>query len=301
MSAPGEPTLIGIDFGGTAIKLGRVDSGTIAEGRTIATPVGATPARVFDAIAEIVKELDPSPATIGMAIPGEVDGEGRCYRLPNVPGFEGVEMARELELRTGARVRVENDGYCAALGELLHGHGAEYASFAVVALGTGVGGGLVMNRRVVRGAKGFAAEIGHITIDASPDAPPCGCGNRGCLEAYAGTEALLRVHRSAGGTCTTAAEVAGSARRGETAGLDAFATLARALAIGVNTIQNLLDLDAFVFTGGIANSFDLIEPTLRAELRRRCFAKVLGEVPFVVSRLGDRAGVVGAASLWAEG
>jgi glucokinase len=289
--------MIGIDLGGTRIKLAEVEDGTVLRSKIVHTPAGGPPARVLDAIAEGVRELSASPRELGMAIPGEVDATGKCWRLPNIPGFEGVEIARELGDRTGARVTVENDGTTAAYGEALYGHGTAHASFLMVTLGTGIGGGLVLDRRLVRGAHGFAAEIGHVTVDSSPTARPCVCGNRGCLEAYAGTVALLDSFRSAGGSATEVRDLADSAHRGEAAGRAAFDAMARALAIAVNSIQNVLDLDAVVFTGGISKAFDLVEPGLRAELRSRCFAKPLGEVPLLVSELGELAGVIGAAHL----
>lgn len=291
---------IGVDFGGTAIKIAEVDGANILRATSIPTPIGASPPAILDAIAGALGVVTPSPPTIGVAIPGEVDATGRCYRLPNVPGFEGLEIARELEVRTGARVVVENDGTAAALGERLFGHGRQHPSFIIVTLGTGIGGGLVLGRKLVRGAHGFAAEIGHVTVDSRPDAPACVCGNRGCLEAYAGTHALLAEFERNGGTASEIKDVADSARNGERAGLAVFAALADVLAIALNSIQNILDLDAIVFTGGVANSFDLVEPRLREALRKRCYAKPLGEVPLLVSELGDKAGVVGAAGLVAE-
>ncbi|NUN50777.1 MAG: ROK family protein, partial [Candidatus Brocadiae bacterium] len=116
---------------------------------------------------------------------------GRCYRLPNVPGFEGVNIRQELERRLGLPVAVENDSTTAALGELLFGHGRAHQSFLVATLGTGVGGGLVIDGALRRGAHGFAAEIGHLLVDSSPSAPVCVCGLRGCMEVFAGTRGLM--------------------------------------------------------------------------------------------------------------
>jgi glucokinase len=289
--------VIGVDFGGTRVKVADVDGAAIVRRTSIETPVGRTAGQILDAIAEAVLAFDAAPPSFGMAIPGEVDASGRCFRLPNVPGFEGVEIATELSRRTSAEVTVENDGTTAAYAEALFGHGREHGSFLMVTLGTGVGGGLVVGRRLVRGKNGFAGEIGHVTVDASTGARPCVCGNRGCLEAYAGTKALLERFREAGGTAGEVKDVAESARRGEHAGRLSFEQMADALAIALNSIQNVLDLDAIVFTGGISQSFGLIEPRLREGLRRRRFAEPLSEVPLLVSELGEVAGVVGAAHL----
>src|ERR1019366_563834 len=114
-------------------------------------------------------------------------------------GFEGVPIAKELARRLGRPVVVENDATTAALGEMLYGHGRKYATFAMVTLGTGIGGGLVIDRRVRRGSHGFCGELGHVPIDRSPDAPRCNCGLRGCVEAFAGTGALLGRYEALGG------------------------------------------------------------------------------------------------------
>jgi len=158
----------------------------------------------------------------------------------------------------------------------------------------------VLDGRLRRGRWGFAGEIGHIPIDRSAAAWPCGCGQRGCLEAYAGSRAVLRRFTELGGAGAEIKDVAESARRGERAGLEAFELMARALGDGVTALENVLDLDAIVFSGGISASFDLIEPTLRESVRARAFAPPLAEVPLLVSELGERAGVVGAAYLGAD-
>ena len=290
-------TRVGVDLGGTRIKVAEVRGDAVVRSEVVDTPAREGPVKVMDTIAAAVARLGRKPDALGVAIPGEVDPQGRCWRLPNLPGVEGFEIAKELSYRTGLRVVVENDATTAAYGEALYGRGRDYESFLLMTLGTGIGGGLVIARRLVRGAHGFAAEVGHMTIDASAGARVCPCGRTGCLEAYAGTRALLDVFRENGGTAHEIREVAESARRGEAPGRAAFASLTRSLGIAINSIQNLLDLDAIVFGGGVSKSFDLIEGPVRAELRARRFAEPLAEVPLVVSEFADLAGVVGAAHL----
>lgn len=288
---------IGIDLGGTRIKVAKVEKDTILDEVSIPTPSGG-PEVVLQAVANSVLRLDSAPSAVGFAIPGEVDADGYCYRLPNIPGFERVRIASVLEPLINCPVFVENDGNAAAHGEALFGWGDKYRSFAMVTLGTGIGGGLVIDGRVRTGAYGFAAEIGHIPVEHGPSAWPCGCGQTGCVESYAGTFGLLRRFHEAGGAQTNEiADVAKSARAGETAGRVAFEMMAESLARCVRIIQNLLDVNAIVFTGGISQSFDLIEPALRAAVRKTAFAPPLGEVPLLVSELGPRAGVVGSAHL----
>jgi glucokinase len=288
---------IGVDFGGTRIKLARVEQDRVLGETSIETPQGRGAEAVLDAIAEAVLELDKKPEAIGLAIPGQVDQNGACYRLPNVPGFEGVRVASFLEPRLGCPVHIENDGNAAAHGEALFGMGKRYRSFALFTLGTGIGGGIVIDGRVRTGAYGFAAEVGHIVVDTRDDAWPCACGKKGCVEAYAGTKALLRKFQELGGRAEEVVTIAESARAGETAGCEAFAMMAESLARCVTIIQTLLDVDAIGFTGGISASFDLIRPELERHVRRMAYSQPLGQVPLLVSELGSRAGVIGAAHL----
>jgi glucokinase len=289
--------VIGVDFGGTRIKAGWVEAGRVTRLALRDTPADLGPPAVLDAVASAVRQLDASAPAIGVAIPGEVDGDGRCWRLPNVPGFENVAIAAELAARLGARVVVENDSTTAALGELLFGHGASYGSFLVATLGTGIGGGFVLDGKLRRGAHGFAGEIGHVLVDARPEAWPCVCGQRGCMEAYAGTLGLLRRYQELGQNATTIREIAVAAEAASPPALEVFRGMGSALGVGLAQIQKLLDLDAIVFGGGISASFHLIEPSLRASLVRHAFAPPLGQLPLVVSQLGEHAGVIGAAHL----
>lgn len=290
--------MIGVDFGGTGIKAGIVEDGRVMRSAETPTPKGGSADDVLDAIARVVLELDPKPQSVGVAIPGEVDPAGRCWGLPNVPGFKGVALGKGLSDRLRCPVAVENDATTAALGEYLYGHGSRYPSFLMITLGTGIGGGLVIGGQLYPGGNGFAGEIGHVNIDPNPDAPSCGCGKTGCLETYAGTAALQRMYKEFGGPeVAEIREIADAARRGEPAAQKTFEKMGDALGRGLANIQNVLDLNALVFTGGISKSFDLIEPSLRAALRKHSFAEPPAEVPLVVSELGASAGVVGAAHL----
>src|SRR5690606_3984002 len=154
------PAMIGVDFGGTGIKAGIVEDGRVVRSVSTPTPRGAAPEVVLDTIARTVLELDPAPRSVGVAIPGEVDPTGRCWGLPNVPGFKGVQLGKGLSDRLRCPVAVENDATTAALGEYLYGHGTRYPSFLMITLGTGIGGGLVIGGQLYPGSNGFAGEIG---------------------------------------------------------------------------------------------------------------------------------------------
>jgi len=291
--------LIGVDFGGTHVKAGVVEGGEVLRSTSAATRNGASPDDVLDLLASTVLSITSEPEAVGIAIPGEVDAEGRCWRLTNVPGFAGVHVAAELSRRLGGcPIAVENDATSAALGERLFGHGREHPSFLMVTLGTGIGAGLVLGHMLYPGANGFAGEFGHLNIDRSANAPLCACGQRGCVEAFAGTKALHRRYKElSGNDVDEVRPIAENARRGDAAALSVFNVMGEALGRGLAAVQNLLDLNAIIFTGGIAAALDLLEPHLRLALRAHTFAPPLAEVPLLASELGERAGMIGAAYL----
>ena len=287
---------IGIDLGGTSIKIARVEEDQILTEMCIDTPQTG-PEDVLSAAAQAVLQLDPSPSAVGLAIPGEVNAQGLCYRLPNIAGFENVNIAGIMTPRLNCPVSVENDGNAAAHGEALYGLGKKYKSFAMITLGTGIGGGIVIDGKVRAGAYGFAAELGHIPVDNRDDAYGCGCGQKGCVESYAGTHGVLRKFREMGGTANDIRTVSEAVRNGDAAGIAAFDMMAGSLARCVTILQNILDLDAIVFTGGISLSFDLIEPRVRSIMQPLAFSEPLASVPLLVSKLGARAGAIGSAHL----
>ncbi|MCF6229033.1 MAG: ROK family protein, partial [Planctomycetes bacterium] len=154
---------IGVDWGGSSIKLAIVDGQNVSS--FISKPTIGTPEQILDTITRAVKELTATPNHVGLAIPGEVRSSGECWRLPNVPGFEGINIAAELTKRLSCPVAVENEATAAALAERLFGWGIRYRCMLLVTLGTGVGGGFVLDGNIRRGRGGFAGEIGHVVID----------------------------------------------------------------------------------------------------------------------------------------
>jgi len=284
---------IGVDWGGSTIKAAVVDGANVLAHARATTRSDAGPQAVLDDIAGLVRELG-APERVGVAIPGEVRDDGRCWRLPNVPGFENVRIGAELEQRLGCAVGVENDAIAAALAERLFGWGNNYRNFLLVTLGTGIGGGLVLDGHLRRGRGGFAGEIGHVMVDSSPDAWVCGCTRRGCLEAYAGTAGLLRLYQEATGR--NAQDVLEIAQAGAEAE-PVWKAMGSALGTALASINNTLDLDAIIFTGGVSGSFERVEPFIREALQARAFAPPLGDLPLQTSRLGEHAGVIGAAHL----
>jgi glucokinase len=288
---------VGIDFGGTQIKAALVRDGHIVKSSSVDTPRHCEPSALLDGIVTAVERLGVRPAMVGLAIPGHVDSHGMVWRLPNVPGFEGLKIGQLLADRLGCSVQVENDATAAAVGENLWGRGRGFATFLMVTLGTGIGGGLVVNNTLCRGAHGFTAEIGHMRILRPGSIWPCACGQDGCVEAYAGTRGLLRMYRELGGQAEEIDEIFEAARQRDSAALKVFEHLGQTLGMMIVNVQNLLDLEAVVFSGGVSGAFSLFEPSLRDTIRTQSFAPPLGQIPLLLSKLGSRASLVGAAYL----
>lgn len=285
---------IGVDFGGTNIKAAIVDNAAVSRHVSVPTNAQAGPKAVLTALADAVARLAARAEHVGVAIPGEVDDAGVCFKLPNVPGFDQFPLRDELQARLGCPVAIENDATAAALAERLFGWGNQYRSFLLVTLGTGIGGGLVLDGNLRRGRGGFAGEIGHVLVDSSPAAWPCGCGRIGCMEAYAGTRGLQRHYAALGGK---AGDVRAMLDPADPHAHALLAFLGQALGSGLASLNNALDLDALVFTGGVAGVFDRLLPHIRSTLRQRSYSEPLGNVPMVASKLGEHAGVIGAAWL----
>jgi glucokinase len=303
----------GVDIGGTKLlAVVATEKGEIVTERRQPTATG--PDAVLAATAAVVAELiaaEPGILAVGVGLPGLVDLDGHVHYAPNLPGFVGVAARERLAATCPVPVVVDNDANVAALGEVLHGAGRGYREVLVVTLGTGIGGGLVINGKVHRGGYGLAAEIGHFQVD--PDGPPCACGGQGHWESTASGNALGRRAREwagrgdapgvlarAGGVvdAVTGHEVAESARAGEADGLTILVDHARAVAIGLGGLINILDPEIVVISGGLIELGDLLLGPLRAVLPEYVEGAALRPMPPVLpAALGEHAGAVGAAAL----
>lgn len=305
---------IGVDLGGTKLLGVAVDpAGTVLAEHRIPTPRGGD--AILAALVEVVAELDSRTgpaATVGVGVPGLVDRSGRIVVAPNLPRVHNLEVGSRLPSLVGGRpVMVDNDATCAGWGERTHGAAAGADNAIVVTLGTGIGGGIVVEGRLMRGANGFGGEIGHMVVD--PHGPLCGCGRKGCWERFASGSGLGILAREAAhaGQGTRILELAGGdpeAVRGEhvtrAAGEgdpEAQAVMDRFgwwLATGLANLANAFDPEIIVLGGGLVAAGDiLLEPA------RRNFAALLEgynvrpPIPIVAAALGERAGAVGAAAL----
>jgi glucokinase len=303
----------GVDIGGTKLLAvaATVKGEIVAERRE---PTAAGPDAILAAIGAVVADLiaaEPDIAAVGVGLPGLVDLNGSVAYAPNLPGFVGVPARERLAAACPVPVVVDNDANVAALGEVLHGAGRGHREVLVVTLGTGIGGGLVIDGVVHRGGRGFAGEIGHFTVD--PDGPPCACGAQGHWESIASGSALGRRAREwaargaapavlalANGAVekVTGHEVRLAAVAGESDALAILADHARAVALGLGGLINILDPEVVVISGGLIDLGDLLLAPLRAALPDYVEAAALRPIPPVLAAaLGEQAGAVGAAAL----
>ncbi|RWB76138.1 MAG: ROK family protein [Mesorhizobium sp.] len=258
------------------------------------------------------KLLDDHPQAkvigIGACAPGPLDPKaGIVIGPPTLSGWHNVPMIDILSRQFGLPVRLENDANAAALGEWRFGAGRGAGSLVFVTVSTGIGGGVIADGHIYHGRRGLAAEIGHMTITGEGDR--CFCGNVGCFEAVASGTALGRratrltspgdgsvLRRLSNDGDVSARHVIEAARTGDAAARDLVEAEAKWLGIGFTNLLHLYSPEVIVMGGGLANGFDLLAPGIRATIEERAM-QAYRDVPIVPAELGDRAGLVGAASL----
>lgn len=296
---------IGIDLGGTKIEgLALLDDGTEAVRQRVPTPPAydATVAAIVDLVHAIERDIGEQ-GTVGVCIPGTIDGLSGLVKNANSTWLNGKPLDRDLKASFGREVHVINDANAFALSEAADGAGADAEAVFGVILGTGVGGGLVIEGRVVEGANGIAGEWGHVPMpwprEGEWPGPPCYCGKTGCIETFLSGPGFAADHERHTGETLSTREIV---RRAEAGDPGAAVTLGRyvdRLARGIGQLATLVDPDVFVLGGGMSNLPRLAE-RVEAEMTPWMFS---GRVVTRVRRNvhGDSSGVRGAAWLWPNG
>ncbi len=303
---------IGLDIGGTNVRAAVVD----VDGRVVAEQRVSSlldwesmRAQILGLIAAL--RADHEIAAVGIGAAGMVDRAGVIHYAPNVAGFLGTPVRAEIAQGTGLPTVVDNDANAAAWGELAHGGARGVSDALVITLGTGIGGAIVSDGRVLRGAHGFAAEIGHFTIDL--DGPRCACGEIGHWEALASGNALGRMAREATviGAAPAVLKLAGgdpdavrgthvseAARAGAPDALALIDRYAGFVALGFVGLANILDPEIIVVSGGLVEEGDLLLGPVRAYFDGHVEGFGYRPTPSIVAAgLGDRAGTIGAATM----
>jgi glucokinase len=282
--------LLGVDLGGTSVKMGTCDErGRVKDSASIPTRARRGPRAVVADIAAAARGLRGfgEAKACGIGAPGPLDLERTTILVAPNLGWKNVPLPGLLSRALGLRVRLENDANCAAYAEWSAGAGKGTRSLALYTLGTGVGGGLVLDGRLWIGASGGAAEFGHVQID--PRGPACPCGRRGCLEAFASATAVAR----AAGTRNAEEAFASRSPRARKAVEGAVEALGAAIA----GIFSVVQPELFVISGGMAAAGGDFLPRVRRAARERVFEAYRKRVVIVRGKLGADAGWIGAALL----
>lgn len=310
---------IGVDVGGTNVKIALVDKkGEIKYPKTVPTraemgyeyTIGNIQQSIKDLITEAGIEKN-SLEGIGFGFPGQIDCDNGIVRLaPNIPGWVNVPISEIMQKEFNVPVKVDNDVRCAALAELNYGAGIGCKNLICITVGTGIGSGIIINGKIVRGASNAAGEIGHIKLKMH-DGLLCGCGDRGCLEAYASGPSIVAMAKEyvLGGKSAKFREIAGSvdaitpaivaqaANEGDSVAKKIFEITGEYIGIGLTSVVNLLNPEKIVIGGGVADAGDILLEPLRKTLKSRTMPIQGAAVEVVPAQLGNTAGIIGSSLL----
>jgi glucokinase len=292
-------TVIGIDVGGTKTLAGLVGrDGTVHGHREHPTPVESE-AALLDGLEGAVRELlDDSVAAVGFGIPSRIDQRtGIALGSVNIP-LVGVRFRDVMHERLGLPVAIDNDGNAAAIAEWKTGAGRGTRDMIMLTLGTGVGGGLILDGKAYRGSIGAGAELGHMVI--VHDGTPCRCGGRGHLESYVSGKAADEVAREAFGPAADAHRLVRLANEGDPMAIELLTEIGRKLGSGIGSLINIFDPELIVIGGGFAAAGELLLAPAREVVAREALSPMRDDVRIVRAELGTMAGMIGAAMVGFE-
>jgi glucokinase len=308
--------IIGLDMGGTNIRCAAVSaSGKVRLLRRGPARADATASVVEENIVQQVRALEDearrrgmgAPRAIGVAVPGPLNlHTGTVMAAPHVAAWRSFPLRNRLEEALGRRVALENDANAWALGEFWRGAARGHRNVVLLTLGTGVGGGLIVDGQLVHGRSGMAAELGHVAVE--PAGMPCDCGARGCLESYASASGIRKLierqftpsrrlpqrYLDEEGNFSVRG-LTRAAQTGDRVALRTFATAGDYLGIAIASFVNIFNPDLIVVGGGVAGALRFMRRTMVAQVRARAFAPIAADARIVRAALGPTGGVVGAA------
>ena len=307
---------IGIDVGGTNVKIALINSeGKILYSNSVPTRAEMGYEYTVNNIKQAIKDLiNTTNATniegIGFDFPGQIDYKNGIVRLaPNIPGWVDIPIAKIIENEFKIPTKIDNDVHCAALGELNFGAGKCCENFICMTVGTGIGSGIVINGKLVRGAANAAGELGHIKLQMN-EGPLCGCGDYGCLEAFASGPSIVKMAKEylLGGKSTKYQELAGkeeitphivaqAALEGDPVAQQIFTKMGEYIGFGLSSVINLLNPERIIIGGGVANAGDILLEPIRETIKKRAMKVAGSSVEIVPAQLGNNAGMIGASLL----
>jgi glucokinase len=311
-----EKYAIGVDLGATSIKLGLVSQqGKIIKKTAVETKAEDGPGSVIAQIKYGINILLHNNKFklhgIGIGSPGIVSqNSGIVENPPNIPGWKKINLGKIIKKEFKTKVHIDNDANAAAIGEMIFGAGKNIDSFIMITLGTGVGGGIVFNRKIFRGEHGGAGEVGHITIDYNGE--KCNCGSYGCIEAYAGNSYLIRRVKdelnnypdsmiwdliSKNPDNLTPKIIDTAAVKGDDFAKLVIHNLGYFLGAAFSSVSNLLDISTFIIGGGVAGFGDPLFKTIKEIMAQRVLTPLRPKIKIIPARLKNDAGIKGASSL----
>jgi len=296
------------DLGGTHLRAATVDQkGHIHSRFKQNTPQVQDARAIIDAIVSAVHEFQKAAeiSAVSLVVPGTVKvEEGAVVKAPNLPCLDGFPLAAALTEQLGLPAILENDANAAAVGEMWQGAAVGCKTIICVTLGTGVGGGIILDGKLWRGVDSSAAEIGHMCVDPFGGVA-CTCGSRGCLEVFASATAIVRMTREAsprypdsvlqGVEDETSEMIFEAGQQGDELALEIFRRMGVYLGIGLANLINILNPEIIVIGGGVVNGWELFEKHMQQQVEERAFP--LLRVKIVRAKCGDDAGLLGAARL----
>jgi len=302
--------LIGIDVGGTNLRLGVLDDGLVIDDMRFqanfseickSNAADMAWSKILEVTVNAINVMlkkHPNVSSIGIGFPGFIDPNTQeILQSPNLPGLLNADLSGHLSRMINLPVLVENDALVAAYGEFRSLNSAD-RDLIYVGLGTGVGGGLILNGQPFGGQHGMAMEIGHmITV---PDGRLCGCGNNGCMEQYASASGVSLSYKALTGKVIAADAVASLARAGDIDAIHAYETAGFNLAIAIANIIKVLDIRLILIGGGMSQAWDLMSNMFQTTLTSALIPVLRGKVEVKVSTTGDQSGIIGAALLSSE-
>lgn len=290
------------DLGGTNLRVAAVDARGVILSRTkCATPRSDRPQDIVSVIVTSAGEcLDPlgrdvSVGAIGIAIPAmSIDADrGVVRKAANLASLNEFALAPAVTDMLGITAVLENDANAAAIGESWIGASKDVKNSICVTLGTGVGGGIIIDGKILRGPDWSAGEVGHICVE--PLGPPCGCGSHGCVEQFASATAISRISEELGRPGQTAFDIFEAAKRGDEVAGEVFRKMGGYLGIALSGLINVLNPEVIVIGGGVAAGWELFISHVRDEIGRRAYSEPARRARLVPALLGDDAGILGAA------
>ena len=304
--------IFGVDLGGTTVKMGLFnESGEVLDKWEIKTVKDNNGAQILPDIAASIKAKvsekninKDDVIGVGIGVPGPIDDKGNIFGAPNL-GWGTFNVSETLSNLTGFKVKTGNDANVAALGEMWMGGGKGYKSIVMVTLGTGVGGGVIIDEKIVAGAKGAGGEIGHILVNPH-ETETCGCGKKGCLEQYGSATGVVRLANrrlakddkasSLRGKDITCKDVWDAVKAGDEVALEIAEEFGLILGNGLGVIACVVNPEAFVIGGGVSKAGEILLDYIVKNFKETTF-RGCRETDFKLATLGNDAGIYGAAKL----